>query len=309
MMRNKFFSFCIIALLFVTQACSSVPLTQSEDPGDRIKGINQAAENIRSSGERYWIRSLSFWDKNDIVKQLKNSAQSIGRLSRSDKESSVRLAADQQLDELFKSENPLVRLIAFREISNQQTVKQAALKDTLIEVRSIAVTQLKDTAVLTELSKAGDVVGRLARLQLGLLDPVLVKHLHSELSLLVECETRHGRFNDVKMEGYFASVSIKAGEKVFAQGEEHTIIKWRAPLPPGQVQMSTVGYPLGGKEVLAKVKAQAGEVKQVDLNPSDILYNVLASAAFSTDSAKEISNTTRSDDLKQAAVRYLKNKK
>ncbi len=310
---RRFFPLLIIMLLILAQACSSVPLTQSDDPDDRLKGIRKEAESIRSLGERYWIRSLSFWDKNDIVKRLNTSGGDLGRLSRQDKDTRVRTVAEQQLAELFNSENPLIRLVAFREIRNQQIIQQAVRNDALIEVRCIAAARLRDTALLEQISRTEDVVGRIARVQLGLTDPVVQKHLTREPDISVESETRYNRFNEVLQEGYFVTITIKAGEKVLAKGEENSTIKTSTLMAPGQMAVFAVGYPVGGSDIIAKIKAnesqQKGAIKRVELNPSEILYNVLVNSALPTAGANEIIRASSSDDLKQAALRYVKNSK
>ncbi len=310
---RTFFPLFIITLLILAQACSSVPLMQSDDPDDRLKGIRKEAENIRSLGERYWIRSLSFWDKNDIVKRLNASGGDLGRLSRQDKDTRVRTAAEQQLAELFKSENPLIRLVAFREIRNQQTIQQAVRNDALIEVRCIAAARLKDPKLLEEISRTEGVVGRIARVQLGLTDPVVQKHLTHEPDITVESETKYSRFNEALTEGYFVTITIKAGEKVLAKGEDYSTLKTRTPMAPGQMTVFAVGYPVGGSDVIAKIKAtegqQKGAVKRVELNPPEILYNVLMNLSLPTAGANEIIRASGSDDLKQAALRYVKNSK
>jgi len=310
---RTFFPLFIIMLLVMAQACSSVPLMQSDDPDDRLKGIRKEAESIRSLGERYWIRSLSFWDKNDIVKRLNTSGGDLGRLSRQDKDARVRTAAEQQLAELFKSENPLIRLVAFREIRDQQTIQQAVRNDALIEVRCIAAARLKDPKLLEEVSRTEGVVGRIARVQRGLTDPVVQKQLTREPDMSVESETRYNRFNEALSEGYFVTITIKAGEKVLAKGEEHSTIKTRTPMASGQMTAFAVGYPLGGSDIIAKIKAnegkQKGMIKRVELNPSEILYNVLVNSALPVAGANEIIRASSSDDLKQAAVRAVKNSK
>jgi hypothetical protein len=315
--------FCVF-LSIVFAACSSVPLIQRSDPNDRLKGLVQESENIRSLGERYWLRSLNFWDKNEIYKKMKASAKNLGDAGRNDADAAVRQAAKKHLEDLYQNENPLIRLVAFREVQDQEIIRKAALYDKLLEVRCIAASRLKDPAVLTELSRADDAAGRIARLKLGLMDPVVVKTFSQEPVLSVETETRLQISGPVKREGYFTNFVVQSGDQVLIKGGERLVIKGKADAKATKTQsgetvyMLNFGYPIGAGEIISKASSAGktgsyGEkfeiIDQLDLAPVFVLFNMMVNSNFPVGAATEIVHSTNSSDLKNAAIRYLKMKK
>lgn len=315
--------FCVF-LSIVFAACSSVPLIQRSDPNDRLKGLAQESENIRSLGERYWLRSLNFWDKNEIYKKMKVSAKNLGDAGRNDADAAVRQAAKKHLEDLYQNENPLVRLVAFREVQDQEIIRKAAMYDKLLEVRCIAVSRLKDPAVLAQLSRSDNVAGRIARLKLGLMDPVVVKTFQQEPVLSVETETRLQISGPVKREGYFTNFVVKSGDQVLIKGGERLVIKGKADSKATKTQsgetiyMLNFGYPIGASEIISKVSpadktGSSGEkyevIDQLNLAPVFVFFNMMVNSKFPADAATEIVRSTSSSDLKTAAIQYLKMKK
>jgi hypothetical protein len=286
-------SITLAALILIS--CSSTPLILSRDPEDRLKGIPNEYDEIKHVGDKIasgQIVRMRSGTEHSQVAEFEYKVKNLGKISRNDPDERVRLSASQQLDRLATDANYVLRREAMPQVNNKQIITQAALTDDDHVVRCIATARLSDQALLGDIAKRPNLYGRVARIRLGLMDPVVARNMGQEPVLT--CEGRQAGVIDTDrakkqstLRRYRSSVivEIRLADKELSRKSE---------------VLQDLSFEKDGTP-----KPHVSANPKVEIQPTDMLYDVLSKMAFPNSAATEIFQTTKSVDLKEAADKYL----
>jgi hypothetical protein len=183
------------------------------------------------------------------------------------------------------------------QVNNKQIITRAALTDDDHVVRCIATARLGDQALLGDISKQPNIFGKVARIRLGLMDPIVAQIMGQEPVLT--CEGR--QFGAIEtdrtkkqstLRRYVSSVivEIRLADKELSRSSE-------------VLQDLSFEKKDGTSEPVVRSKPPK------EIQPTDMLYDVLSKMAFPNSAATDIFQTTKSVDLKEAAGQYLEKQK
>jgi len=288
----------LAALILIS--CSSTPLILSRDPEERLKGLPNEYDEIRQLGNKIasgQIVRMRSGTEHSQVYEFEYKVKNLGKISRNDPDERVRLSASQQLDRLATDSNYVLRREGMPQVNNKQIITRAALTDDDHVVRCIATARLGDQALLGDISKQPNLFGRVARIRLGLMDPIVAQIMEQEPVLT--CEGR--QFGAIEtdrtkkqstLRRYVSSVivEIRLADKELSRNSE-------------VLQDLSFEKKDGTSEPVVRSKP----IKEIQ--PTDMLYDVLSKMAFPNSAATDIFQTTKSVDLKEAAGQYLAKQK
>ena len=286
--------------VLVLVGCSSTPLILSRDPEERLKGIPNEYDEIKHTGDKIAsgqiVRMRSGTEHSQVV-EFEYKVKNLGKMSRNDPDERVRLSASQQLDRLATDANYVIRREAMPQVNNKQVITQAALTEGDYAVRCIATARLSDQGLLENIAKQTNLFGRVARVRLGLMDPIVAQIMGQEP--ILTCEGRQAGVIETDrtkkqstMRRYVSSVivEIRLADKELSRRSE-------------VLQDLSFDKKDGTSEPVVRSKSPK------EIQPTDMLYDVLSKMAFTNSAATEIIQTTKSVDLKEAAVQYLEKQK